>query len=1647
MTSPLPGNVDIVRVRGYWFDQDGGGNSQTITFEPLVSNITDAAAFSYIKTETVVVTPNPVTAYFFHDLIASNDPDLTPFAWKVTLQGQPSITISVDYNASVVDVGGGVNMKAVWLTDAASISPPPPPIPSYYTSVQTNAAIAEALDGFEVTSAVTSVSGRTGDVVLVEGDVSGLVADLAAKTAKATLTTKGDLYVASAASTPARLGVGTNGQVLTADSSQTTGTKWSDPAPTGVASVTAGDATVTVAGTSADPTVAVNAIPESKVTGLVTDLAGKAATVHVHAGADITSGTVAIGRIPTGTTGSTVPFGNDARFTDARTPTAHHTTHNTGGTDAIAPSDIGAAAATHTHAESDVTSLVTDLAGKQPLDSDLTAVAALAPANDDVIQRKAGAWTNRTMAQLSSDLGLAAGYQPLDSDLTTIASLTAATDNVIQSVGSAWASRTPAQLKATLALAKADVGLGSVDNTSDATKNSATATLTNKTLTGPVINSPTGIVASDVGAQPVDTDLTTIAALAATTDNMIQSVGSAWASRTPAQVKAALVIAESDVTNLVTDLAAKQPLDADLTAIAGLTATTNNTIMSVGSAWASRTPTQVKAALAIAESDVANLVTDLAAKVPLSTVTTKGDIVAATASAAISRLGVGSNNQVLTADSSTATGLKWAAAASGSVSSVTAGDSSVTIGGTSTDPTVAVSAATLASLAPVASPTFTGTATFAKTVGTPVALTDAATIAVDASLGNLFRVTLGGNRTMGVPSTPSDGQRILFELIQDGTGSRTITWSSSTGGYAFDTPTPVLNTTAGARDFIAFVYNATANKWRFAPVNGGVTSIAAGDSTVTIGGTSSQPTVAVSAATLAGLVPTATVKDYGAVGNGTTDDTAAIQAAITAVISGDSAGALYFPAGTYKITSALVVPFATRWKMFGASRGTTIIKQFTNNTRIFRFTGDLTHSWSISSMTLTYNTGQTAANTNSYAIFFDAGNASNIYNFELSDLYFSNCYRCIGCNPALTQPAMWGMFLDRIDVASTVTGSLLTNASAGVIGCPNIVISRTFLDCAGQVEPAINLVAADNISLNDVEFNQGSYTGNQMSIITSNVVTLKNVKCETVTLVNGANLWDFAQSQVVAIGVKAFSVTASGTGASKILNGPSGGTLSVMGFEGSSTGNSTVPYSFTDIKFISDVQCAGTMVKNTRDILGDQSGIPRLNVDCLTSDATKTRGDVSVTLTATDYRVQYFNTTLTANRTVTLPSTGLVDGQEFKVVRYAGGAFTLSVSDPLGSKNYTIPASLNGFVTYRAVGTGEWLIVDAGVSGGTQPLDADLSTIAGLTATSDNFMVANASAWASRTPAQAKASLAITEADVSGLVSDLAAKQPLDSDLTTIASLTATTDNFMVAAGSAWASRTPAQAKTSLAITEADVSGLVADLAGKVSAANSTLTGVTTLADAVVRTPFALTDGATINTDASQGSIFRVTLAGNRTMAAPTNAVDGQEITYELVQDATGGRTITWTSGSGGFAFDTLSAPILTLTASKRDFVSFFYNSTAARWQYSAPPTSGWADRVETLTDGSSVSPNANNGFTQAGIWVCATATPTLFAPANGSQGQTYRVIVNASGAQRVITLSGFVASTDDPTSAVTVASGKWVSLLFEYISAVGWLYEGKKGN
>ena len=81
-----------------------------------------------------------------------------------------------------------------------------------------------------------------------------------------------------------------------------------------------------------------------------------------------------------------------------------------------------------------------------------------------------------------------------------------------------------------------------------------------------------------------------------------------------------------------------------------------------------------------------------------------------------------------------------------------------------------------------------------------------------------------------------------------------------------------------------------------------------------------------------------------------------------------------------------------------------------------------------------------------------------------------------------------------------------------------------------------------------------------------------------------------------------------------------------------------------------------------------------------------------------------------------------------------------------------------------------------------------------------------------------------------------------------------------------------------------------------------------------------LTDGATITPDFAAGQNFSVTLAGNRTLANPTNIVAGQVGSIFVTQDGSGSRTLaygTFWDFAGG------TAPTLTTTASKVDRLDY----------------------------------------------------------------------------------------------------------------------------
>jgi hypothetical protein len=142
-----------------------------------------------------------------------------------------------------------------------------------------------------------------------------------------------------------------------------------------------------------------------------------------------------------------------------------------------------------------------------------------------------------------------------------------------------------------------------------------------------------------------------------------------------------------------------------------------------------------------------------------------------------------------------------------------------------------------------------------------------------------------------------------------------------------------------------------------------------------------------------------------------------------------------------------------------------------------------------------------------------------------------------------------------------------------------------------------------------------------------------------------------------------------------------------------------------------------------------------------------------------------------------------------------------------------------------------------------------------------------------------------------------------------------------------------------LTATSIDTSVINASL---VSAANGTFTSTVsantvdtsiaiitdaTFAGQVVGTPVTLTDATSIALDLATGNNFTVTLAGNRTLENPTNAVAGQTGQIYVIQDGTGSRTLAFGSN---YKFPNGTAITISTSTSSVDLLVFNVRSPTA---------------------------------------------------------------------------------------------------------------------
>jgi len=191
-----------------------------------------------------------------------------------------------------------------------------------------------------------------------------------------------------------------------------------------------------------------------------------------------------------------------------------------------------------------------------------------------------------------------------------------------------------------------------------------------------------------------------------------------------------------------------------------------------------------------------------------STVTTKGDLLAATASATVARLGVGTNNQVLTADSTQATGIKWAAASGGA--SIDGAGTGAVAAAHSSDTVTASSTQAIA----IGKNASANTGAEAIAIGGGVSATAAPTATAQGaiSIGASDGTSVNGARSSGLSS------------IAIGSGDASLAGASATGPYAICLG---LNSTAsGSFHSVAIGASITSSALRSVGIgNGTVASI------------------------------------------------------------------------------------------------------------------------------------------------------------------------------------------------------------------------------------------------------------------------------------------------------------------------------------------------------------------------------------------------------------------------------------------------------------------------------------------------------------------------------------------------------------------------------------------------------------------------------------------------------------------------------------------------------------------------------------------------------------------------------------------------------------------------------------------------------
>jgi hypothetical protein len=379
----------------------------------------------------------------------------------------------------------------------------------------------------------------------------------------------------------------------------------------------------------------------------------------------------------------------------------------------------------------------------------------------------------------------------------------------------------------------------------------------------------------------------------------------------------------------------------------------------------------------------------------------------------------------------------------------------------------------------------------------------------------------------------------------------------------------------------------------------------------------------------------------------------------------------------------------------------------------------------------------------------------------------------------------------------------------------------------------------------------------------------------------------------------------SGSGAISVSNGTTTPAISVASASTSTAG--VVQLSDSTSTTSSSVAATSTAVKSAYDLAN--AALPKTG-GTVTGNINL---DTNVSLVFEGTTADAFETTLsavdpTADRTITLPN---VSG----TVVTTGDTGT--VTGTMIADNTIVNAEIasNAAIAYSKLAlTGS--IVNADIATGAAIVDTKLATI------STAGKVANSAT----TAASANTASAIVARDASGNFSAGTITAALSGNASTATALqTGRTIQGVTFDGTANITVLTAGTGISVSGTAVTNTGVLSVNGSTGAVSNVAVTNTAQSFSAAQRgTVSALTDGATITPDFAVANNFSVTLAGNRTLANPSNLTAGQTGTIVITQDATGSRTLAYGSN---WKFPGGTAPTLTTTANAVDVISYYVES------------------------------------------------------------------------------------------------------------------------